>query len=217
MGRRRTQERLRRRRRPLSCAGRRNALPRPGSGTSSRPSAPGSRRRRRRTGWLPSSSGSRNGRRQPRPASSSGGRLPSAGSGRLGRRTGAAGRWSGEWRKPKFIPRLCRPRSPRSSGCSPTAAATWPRQPPRRGRLQRPWRGGVRGGGPAGTGHLGVPGGPATARARHGTVPECRELLVEYELPRQDVIPAVTGYRYAKAEDIVPARAAQEARDQQAV
>ena len=34
-------------------------------------------------------------------------------------------------------------------------------------------------------------------------IPESRELLVEYELPRQDVIPAVTGYRYAKAKDIV--------------
>jgi len=46
-------------RRPLSCAGRRNALPRPGSGRSSRPSAPGSRLRRRRSGWPPSSSRSR--------------------------------------------------------------------------------------------------------------------------------------------------------------
>ncbi|HWG62190.1 MAG TPA: restriction endonuclease [Streptosporangiaceae bacterium] len=36
-------------------------------------------------------------------------------------------------------------------------------------------------------------------------LPESRELYVEYELPRQDVIPAVTGYRYLKAKDeIVP-------------
>jgi restriction system protein len=36
-------------------------------------------------------------------------------------------------------------------------------------------------------------------------IPESRELWVEYELPRQDVIPAVTGYRYVKARDqIVP-------------
>ena len=34
-------------------------------------------------------------------------------------------------------------------------------------------------------------------------IPESRELLVEYELPRQGVIPAVTGYRYAKTKDII--------------
>lgn len=31
--------------------------------------------------------------------------------------------------------------------------------------------------------------------------PESRELLVDYELPRQDVVPTVTGYRYIKAAD----------------
>jgi restriction system protein len=36
-------------------------------------------------------------------------------------------------------------------------------------------------------------------------LPESRELYVEYELPRQDVIPAVTGYRYMKGKDeVVP-------------
>lgn len=36
-------------------------------------------------------------------------------------------------------------------------------------------------------------------------LPESAELWVEYELPRQDVVPAVTGYRYVKARDqIVP-------------
>jgi restriction system protein len=34
-------------------------------------------------------------------------------------------------------------------------------------------------------------------------IPESRELWVEYELPRQDVIPAVTGYRYVKARDVI--------------
>lgn len=34
-------------------------------------------------------------------------------------------------------------------------------------------------------------------------IPESRELLVEYEVPRQGVIPAVTGYRYIKTKDIV--------------
>jgi restriction system protein len=34
-------------------------------------------------------------------------------------------------------------------------------------------------------------------------LPESRELYVEYELPRQDVIPAVTGYRYMKTKDQV--------------
>ena len=34
-------------------------------------------------------------------------------------------------------------------------------------------------------------------------IPESRELLVEYELPRHDVIPAVTGYRYARTKDII--------------
>jgi restriction system protein len=33
--------------------------------------------------------------------------------------------------------------------------------------------------------------------------PEARELLVEYELPRQDVVPAVAGYRYLKTKDVV--------------
>ena len=34
-------------------------------------------------------------------------------------------------------------------------------------------------------------------------VPESRELWVEYELPRQEVIPAVTGYRYVKTKDVI--------------
>jgi restriction system protein len=33
--------------------------------------------------------------------------------------------------------------------------------------------------------------------------PEARELLIEYELPRQDVVPAVAGYRYLKTKDMV--------------
>jgi restriction system protein len=33
--------------------------------------------------------------------------------------------------------------------------------------------------------------------------PEAREFLVEYELPRQDVVPAVAGYRYLKTKDVV--------------
>jgi hypothetical protein len=38
-------------------------------------------------------------------------------------------------------------------------------------------------------------------------VPESGELWVEYELPRQQVVPAVTGYRYVKAKDhIQPGR-----------
>lgn len=31
--------------------------------------------------------------------------------------------------------------------------------------------------------------------------PEARELLIEYELPRQDVVPAVTGYKYLKTKN----------------
>jgi restriction system protein len=34
-------------------------------------------------------------------------------------------------------------------------------------------------------------------------IPESRELWVEYELPRQDGIPAVTGYRYVKTRDVI--------------
>jgi len=34
-------------------------------------------------------------------------------------------------------------------------------------------------------------------------VPESRELWVEYELPRQEVIPAVSGYRYLKTKDAI--------------
>jgi len=33
--------------------------------------------------------------------------------------------------------------------------------------------------------------------------PEARELLIEYELPRLDVVPAVAGYRYLKTKDVV--------------
>lgn len=33
--------------------------------------------------------------------------------------------------------------------------------------------------------------------------PEARELLVEYELPHQDVVPAVASYRYVKTKDVV--------------
>jgi restriction system protein len=33
--------------------------------------------------------------------------------------------------------------------------------------------------------------------------PEACELLIEYELPRQDVVPAVAGYRYLKTKDVV--------------
>src|SRR6266581_1597116 len=36
-------------------------------------------------------------------------------------------------------------------------------------------------------------------------IPESRELWVEYELPRQEVIPAVTGYRYMKTKDLIQA------------
>jgi restriction system protein len=35
--------------------------------------------------------------------------------------------------------------------------------------------------------------------------PEARELLVEYELPRQDAVPAVASYRYVKTKDVVHA------------
>jgi restriction system protein len=34
-------------------------------------------------------------------------------------------------------------------------------------------------------------------------IPEARELWVEYELPRQQVIPAMTGYRYVKSKDVI--------------
>jgi restriction system protein len=34
-------------------------------------------------------------------------------------------------------------------------------------------------------------------------IPESRELWVEYELPRQDVIPAAAGYRYVKTKDLI--------------
>jgi restriction system protein len=34
-------------------------------------------------------------------------------------------------------------------------------------------------------------------------IPESRELWVEYELPRQEVIPAVTGYRYVRTNDVI--------------
>ena len=33
--------------------------------------------------------------------------------------------------------------------------------------------------------------------------PESRELLIEYELPRHDAVPAVAGYRYVKSRDLV--------------
>jgi restriction system protein len=33
--------------------------------------------------------------------------------------------------------------------------------------------------------------------------PEARELLIEYELPRQDVVPAMAAYRYVKSKDLV--------------
>jgi restriction system protein len=33
--------------------------------------------------------------------------------------------------------------------------------------------------------------------------PEARELLIEYELPRQDVVPAVAAYRYLKTKNVV--------------
>jgi len=33
--------------------------------------------------------------------------------------------------------------------------------------------------------------------------PEARELLIEYELPRQDMVPAVAAYRYLKTKDVV--------------
>ena len=42
-------------------------------------------------------------------------------------------------------------------------------------------------------------------------VPESGELWVEYELPRQQVIPAVTGYRYVKARDDIQALPRKEA------
>lgn len=32
---------------------------------------------------------------------------------------------------------------------------------------------------------------------------EARELLIEYELPRQDVVPAVAAYRYVKTKDLI--------------
>ena len=48
-------------------------------------------------------------------------------------------------------------------------------------------------------------------------LPESRELWVEYELPRQDVIPAVTGYRYVKTKDLIQPEPRKEAGDQQAV
>jgi restriction system protein len=41
--------------------------------------------------------------------------------------------------------------------------------------------------------------------------PEARELLVEYELPRQDVVPAVASYRYVKTKDVVQADPRKEA------
>ena len=36
-------------------------------------------------------------------------------------------------------------------------------------------------------------------------IPESRELWVEYELPRQEVISAVTGYRYVRTKDLIQA------------
>lgn len=33
--------------------------------------------------------------------------------------------------------------------------------------------------------------------------PEAGELFVEYELPGQDVVPTVIGYRYVKAKDLI--------------
>jgi restriction system protein len=33
--------------------------------------------------------------------------------------------------------------------------------------------------------------------------PEARELLIEYELPRQDVVPSIVAYRYMKTKDVV--------------
>jgi restriction system protein len=35
--------------------------------------------------------------------------------------------------------------------------------------------------------------------------PEACELLIEYELPRQDAVPAVAAYRYVKTKDLVQA------------
>ncbi len=46
------------------------------------------------------------------------------------------------------------------------------------------------------------PGGlEGSCAARYA--PEARELLVEYELPRQEVVPAATGYRYVRAKDLI--------------
>ena len=36
-------------------------------------------------------------------------------------------------------------------------------------------------------------------------IPESREMWTEYELPRKDAIPAVTGYRYVKTKDLIQA------------
>lgn len=41
--------------------------------------------------------------------------------------------------------------------------------------------------------------------------PEARELLIEYELPRQDVVPAVAAYRYVKAKNLVQPKPRKEA------
>ena len=41
--------------------------------------------------------------------------------------------------------------------------------------------------------------------------PEARELLIEYELPRHDAVPAVTGYRYVKSRDLVQSEPRKEA------
>ena len=46
------------------------------------------------------------------------------------------------------------------------------------------------------------PGGlEGSCAARYAA--EARELLVEYELPRQEVVPAATGYRYVRAKDLI--------------
>ena len=100
--------RLRRRRRPRSSGGKKNALPRPGSGTSSRPSVLGSRRRGQRLAAQQQREQERQAaaeareqqRREAEERREQQARRP----------TGAAGRWNGEWRKPRSGPRPCRPR-----------------------------------------------------------------------------------------------------------
>ena len=122
---------------------------------------------------------------------------------RPGRPTGVAARWNGGWPRPRSGPRPCRPRSAaferlltdrnrHLAAHSRRAEAAFDADGPEAfvAAIQRALATSV------------YPEGlDGSCAAQY--IPESRELWVEYELPRQDVIPAVTGYRYVKTKDVI--------------